>query len=563
MGMIRTGDYGCLEIFIKSLEEKAGYLCIRKGKEEWQKYPAGEYHYAFWKIPLECNAEYEAKLCNCETSVAYLSETEDIMEKGVRFLEYIPTDGIGAGEWAETEDMGAWYDTPNREQYHFNAYRNWINDPNGLCYYKGYYHLYYQANPHGQKWDLMYWGHAVSRDLVHWIHLPYALQPQEEILAQRDLKGGAFSGSAVPLENKIVFYLTRHIGPQEEREENTVQYQTMVTSKDSIHFEEEIKILEKPDDTFSFNFRDPKVYYLDGCWQMVIAAKVNEIPALVRYRSADMKKWEYDGVLLEERTAGVYTFECPDFYPLDGRFVATGSWMCYEDEQHRYQPTFWYVGDYKDGVFVPENRGMYDFGSNFYAVQSFENDGRRIAVGWTADFYQEHMPEEKGSYGAMAIPREISVQNGKLYQKPVKEIYQLCRDVVCDISGHNLSLEHLNRNCYYARIDFTGEVDFQILLGRSETGEIWLVRKGTEVRIRTKGVKSQDIDFTARVEKLEKAEVFVDRRLVEVYLNDGEAVGTKLFYQGCADGVFKAEFEKEEEVERIQVCKMESAWGLR
>lgn len=581
MGKIHTGKYKCLEIFLKSLEGKCGRLRLYKDGEAMREYPAGAVRYALHRIPVENDSEYGLELLDCVASIAYLSESEDIMDTGVRFLEYTQgntkehqtktgcsprdTDGESFREetvtWEETRDMGSWYDTPNREQYHFNAYKNWINDPNGLCYYKGYYHLYYQANPHSQEWDVMYWGHAASKDLVHWVHLPYTLQPQEEILAQKELRGGAFSGSAAPLEDEIVFYLTRHIGTEKETEEDTRQYQTMVRSKDSIHFGEENKVVERLDDTFSYNnFRDPKVYWLDGKWQMVIGTKVNGIPSLVRYSSADMERWDYAGVLVEERTEGVHTFECPDFFALDGQFVAAGSWMLYRDAQQRYQPTYWYIGTYQDGSFVPESKGIYDFGSNFYAVQSFEHEGRRIAIGWTADFYQEHVPEVNGSCGAMTIPRELSVRNGRLYQKPVDEIYRLCREKACDAAGQDLNIQELDGNCFYARIDFAKETNFRILLGRSEAGAIWLEREGALVRIRTEGVKSKDVQFVTEVKRLKKAEIFVDRRLVEVYLNDGEAVGTKLFYQDNCDGIFQAEFGETEKVERVRIWKMDGIW---
>lgn len=551
---IQTGDYQCLEIFLKSLEGKEGKLRIRRKDREWVDYPAGRCQYRLNKIPLEKNMEYELELIHCQVSIAYLSESERIMETGVCFLEY------QNGEWTKIENLQQWYDTPNREQYHFNGFKNWINDPNGLCYYKGYYHLYYQANPHGQEWSHMYWGHGASKDLIHWIHLPYVLEPQEEILEAEDRKGGAFSGSAVALDDHIVFYLTRHLGPPEDTEEDTVQYQTMVTSGDSIHFDEEVKIIEKPDDSFSYNFRDPKVFLFEGLWQMVIGAKVNGTPSLVRYTSEDMKDWKYEGVLLEEHTEGVYTFECPDFFPLNGQFVGVASWMMYVDEQRRFQPTYYYIGDFWDEKFQVNSRGLYDFGSNFYAVQSFEHDGRRIAIGWTADCYQEHEPEKNGSYGAMAIPRELFIKDNKLYRKPIEEIYTLLGKRICDVSGQNISLKHLNQNGYYARIDFTKDTDFRILLGKSTAGEIWLLKKENKVQIKTDGVKSRYVTFVTETERVEKVEIFVDRRLTEVFINDGEEAGTKLFYQDSCDGIFHATFDTEENVARIRLNEMEGIW---
>lgn len=85
------------------------------------------------------------------------------MDRGIRFLD--PDSG-------DEMELGKWYDTSVREQYHFNPFMNWVNDPNGLCWFKGYYHLFYQSNPFGQEWNDMYWGHAVSRDLIHWTHMP-------------------------------------------------------------------------------------------------------------------------------------------------------------------------------------------------------------------------------------------------------------------------------------------------------------------------------------------------------------------------------------------------------
>ena len=170
------------------------------------------------------------------------------------------------------------------------------------------------------------------------------------------------------------------------------------------------------------------------------------------------------------------------------------------------------------------------------------------------------MPEANGSCGAMTIPRELSVRNGRLYQKPAEEIYRLRGEKICDAAAQNLAFEKVEGNCYYARIDLTEDTDFRLLLGRSEAGEIQLEREGVQVRIRTKGVRSENVQFVTEVEQLQKAEIFVDRRLIEVYLNDGEAVGTKLFYQDNRDGVFQAEFGEAAKVGRVCLWKMDGIW---
>ena len=553
MGDIYTGAYECLEVFAKSLEGKKGNVIVADKNGNQESYPTGRSHYRLLKIPLEKESRYDVTLESCEVSVCYLSEREDFIQEGVCFLEW------EQGSWAVISDLEKWYKTPGREQYHFCPYKNWMNDPNGLCWFQGYYHMYYQANPHDQKWDQMYWGHAASRDCVHWVHLPYVLQPQEELLDSKDGKGGAFSGSAVVLEDRIRFYLTRHIGPSEDSEEKTRQYQTMVESADSIHFGEEKLIIEKPNKEFSFNFRDPKVIWLEGCWQMVIGTRVNNIPSVALYKSGDGVNWNYQGILLQEKTEGVYTFECPDFFPLDGDMVVIGAWMFYSDDQRRYQPTYYYIGNYRNGKFEVNQTGLYDFAGNFYAVQSFEYEGRRIAIGWVSDFYNEHCPEINGAYGSMAIPRELHIREEKLYQSPIKEIYQLKGKCFCNVSKQDIRLKHLNLNSYYANIEFSCDTDFEILLGKDGDAEIRLVRKEKELRLVTQGVKSHFVKCVTELERLEKLEIFVDHRLVEIFANEGEKAGTKLFYHE-KDGIFQAHFDTEECVEAVEIYEMKGIW---
>lgn len=554
MGGIDTGNYGCLELFAKSREGTEGFVSVTGTDGGQRIYAAGRRQYRLLRIPLERETHYEVRPEGCEISICYLSECDNILEAGVRFLEW-RQDG-----WEEISDLAGWYQTPGREQYHFCPYRNWINDPNGLCWYQGYYHMYFQANPNSQEWDQMYWGHAASRDLVHWVHLPYVLEPQEELLESENGKGGAFSGSAVVLDDRIRFYLTRHFGPQEDSEEETVQYQTMVESADGIHFGEETRIIEKPNADFSYNFRDPKVLWYDGCWQMVIGTRVCNVPAVALYQSADGLKWNYRGLLMEEKTEGVYTIECPDLFPLDGKMVLTGAWMFYSDPERRFQPVHYHIGSFENNRFVEERRGLYDFAGNFYAVQSFEHEGRRIAIGWVSDFYNERCPEPDGANGSMAIPRELSVRNGTLYRKPIREIYGLMGRCFCDVAGQNLRLRHLNGNTYYARITFAEETDFDILLGKREGAEIRLKREGEALQIVTLGVKSHYVKFVTNLKRLEKLEIFVDHCLVEVFANDGEEAGTKLFCQEH-DGIFGAVFNREESVERIEIYEMKGIWG--
>lgn len=134
-------------------------------------------YYTWLKFPVEQDAEYELECGGCDVTLCYLSGSDKILETGVRYLEKEKQSGRYLPVKKEIH-----YNSSIREAYHFAPWKNWMNDPNGLCYFQGYYHMFYQFNPHGQKWSNMYWGHAAGKDLIHWVHLPVVLAPQEEIL---------------------------------------------------------------------------------------------------------------------------------------------------------------------------------------------------------------------------------------------------------------------------------------------------------------------------------------------------------------------------------------------
>lgn len=547
--------YRMLELFAISEEGQEGEVCLTDPDGNRLTEPAGQGYHRWIRLPLREQAGYRLELTGCRAELIYLSECDDILDKGIAYLnDAVP------GEKLSRENLGGWYDTPYREQYHFNPYYGWINDPNGLCYFKGYYHLYYQYNPFEQKWDNMYWGHAASKDLLHWVHLPVCLEPQEELRGNSQAKGGAFSGSAVVKGDEIFFYLTRHFGPLEDGAD-TIEYQTFTRSRDSIHFEPEEIIVQRPNPEVSYHFRDPKLFFDGGKWNMVLGSAVSGAPALINFTSEDgIHHWEYQGPILTDTRGGIETIECPDFFELDGKYVAVGDLMWYHDSYGRYQPLWYYLGEYQEGQLQVEQDRLLDFGTNFYAVQSFVHDGRRIAIGWVSDFYGEHKIAEHGAYGSMALPRELHVKDGKLYQTPVKEVYTLKGALLAAAPKQNLSLETLPGNRYFVTMRLDGQTDFDLLLAKTDEASIRLMCRSGITEIKTEGVPTQSVRFPAEVECVRTIEIFVDRRTIEVYLNDGEAVGTKVFYSEEKEGCFKAVFDHPELVSTLEVYQMKSIW---
>ena len=420
--------------------------------------------------------------------------------------------------------------------------------------------MFYQMNPAFQGWDNMHWGHAVSKDLVHWTYLPVVLAPQPELDDYPEFLGGAFSGSALVEEDQVSLFFTRHFSPTHER--TKIEYQSRVTSKDLLHFSpEEIVLRTKPSCEISQNFRDPKVFIEDGVYKMVVGSGISESAAMLQFHSRDQKKWVYDGPVVQENDPKIGgCFECPGLFQLDGKMVAVGCAWKLVLPDGRKQTEWYYIGERKDGCqLAVESKRIYDFGTNFYAIQSFEHQGRRIAVGWVADNYEEHVEAENGAYGSMGLPRELRVKGDRLIQKPVEEIYSLLGETVLRESGKQQVCCEVPGNSYWAKVSLSKPGDFSILLGEEDGRSIRLECVNGVTGLRTQGVKSENIGFVSDVEKVTEIEIFVDRRLVEVYLNGGEGAGAKLFYQHTKDGRFAAQFE-ENILQDVQVRQMNSAW---
>lgn len=522
-------------------------------------------------LPLQPGETYRIKKSgNVAIAQIYLSDCPDQMERGVEFVD---PDRGGAVE------LGSWFDTPWREQYHFVPFINWLNDPNGLCWYQGYYHLFYQTNPFKQEWGDMYWGHAVSKDLIHWVSQPHVLDPQPELWRSPNRKGGAFSGSAVVEKDGIHLYLTRHEGPLQDGEESR-EWQTHAICRDGLHVEEErMLILEKPSGV-AYDFRDPKVEQIGGERYLVLGACLEGRPSILLYNQREngrkdsgcrkeglmtggewKQSWEYLGPLVQELTPGIRTIECPDFFSVDGCEVAVGAWMCHYDQEGRYQMTRCYIGSFDGNKFQVKREQWFDFGSNFYAVQSFAHEGRRIAIGWISDFLGEHRVEKNGAYGSFSLPREVHVKDGRLCLTPVRECYELLREKILKCAD----VTYVKRitipgNSYYVHMSLDGDGDFSILLAQDGEDTLTLEKKGRVTGFVSGKKEVRDVRFPADISCVKEIEIFVDRRVTEVFLNRGEAAGTKVFYQESRDGCFEARISGGS-IRTLTVCQMESIWG--
>lgn len=300
-----------------------------------------------------------------------------------------------------------------RLEKHFEPEKGWMNDPNGLCFFKGEYHAFFQHYPHAAKWGPMHWGHAVSGDLLHWREEPIALYPDMPY----ENGGGCFSGSA--LEKDGVLYLMYTSVSKEQG-----QTQSMAVSEDGLRFTklaENPVIAESPLDPENRDFRDPKLFAFGDEYRMVCGAGTEGLASVLLFRSKDLLRWEYMGPIFQSRDFGAVP-ECPDLFPLGDKWVLLFSRM---DEPRSAQ---FIVGSFDGERFFPESFQQPEKGTDFYAPQTFtDQKGRRIMIGWLYSWDRE-TPESAVRAGALSLPRELSLRDGKVINAPVEEARALLKD---------------------------------------------------------------------------------------------------------------------------------------
>jgi sucrose-6-phosphate hydrolase SacC (GH32 family) len=317
-----------------------------------------------------------------------------------------------------------------RPHFHFAPARNWMNDPNGLIYYKNRYHLFFQYNPEGDQWGNMSWGHATSSDLIHWQELPVAISFTET--------HGIFSGSVV-----VDYYNTSGFGSLENpamvaiftahQHDGLHQSQSLAYSTDDgmtwqSYEANPVLDLEMKD------FRDPKVVWntVNKAWVMTVV-KPHEY-SVSFYQSQDLKQWEFLSEFSNKNgTDGVW--ECPDLFPLavDGDPTKI-KWVLFVSVNPGGvtggSGTQFFIGDWNGKEFVADEitTRWLDYGRDNYAGVTFNDapDNRRIYLGWMNNWdYAKDIPANPAR-GSMTIPRELSLVtiDGKitLLQNPVKEI---------------------------------------------------------------------------------------------------------------------------------------------
>ena len=416
-----------------------------------------------------------------------------------------------------------------RPSFHFSPPSGWLNDPNGLVFSKGLWHLFYQHEPAQLKHGPMHWGHAVSGDLFEWQHWPIALYPDE--------LGTIWSGSAV-VENQpngteqLVACFT-------QAQTSRGQIQSLACSQDEgrtwrSYEGNPVLTSDQPD------FRDPKLFRYDKRWIMVVAAG-NEAQF---YASPDLIEWTWLSSLAAPHAEWIW--ECPDLIQLDDAWILIVSFIVPDARVAQGSCTRYWLGDFDGTSFSPRSQLLpLSFGPDDYAAVSWSGapDDRRVILGWMAHWhYADKTPTAaEGWRGAMTLARELSVEAGVLRQRPPREWLDWRGEAIALNSGDFA----FRGECYELEAEWDvadvgeEEVGLRVRVGTEEATSVLYHPASGELTIDRTHSGQTDFhaefagDFRAplRVENgILKLRVFVDRCSVEVFAQDGVLYGAALIF---------------------------------
>ncbi|RNL50152.1 glycoside hydrolase family 32 protein [Pedobacter jejuensis] len=441
-----------------------------------------------------------------------------------------------------------------RPKFHFSPKVHWMNDPNGMIYHEGVYHLFYQYYPNDIKWGPMHWAHATSKDLFTWQEKAIALYP--------DSLGMIFSGSAVVDENNtagfgknaLVAIFTHHNAEIEKAKTGFYEYQSLAYSTDNGETWTKYKgnpVLPNPGIT---DFRDPKVMWFekDKKWIMTLATK----DRVTFYSSADLKSWKKESDFGSNLGAHGGVWECPDLFPLEVN--GQTKWVLMVSINpggpNGGSATQYFTGSFNGKTFSPDSNKQkwVDYGTDNYAGVTWSNTGKRkIFIGWMNNWQYADLVPTKEWRGAATLPRELGLTKveGEFYltSNPVKEMAGLIKPLAVKKTLSTEKVLNLSetvkslKGCFKLSLTFDASESFTINLGNNK-GEKLIV--GYDVKLgnyfidRTKaGISGFEKGFARKhiaprisKSKTGKISLILDAASLELFADEGITSMTDTFF---------------------------------
>lgn len=410
------------------------------------------------------------------------------------------------------------FDTANREKfrpaYHHTPLFGWMNDPNGMFYKDGVWHLYYQYNPYGSQWENMTWGHSTSRDLIHWEAQPLAIES--------DWLGTIFSGSCVTNGNEVVAFYTSA---------GQHQVQSMAVSKDGGQTFEKysgnpVLTSDVPD------FRDPKAFWNEDAkvWNLILAAGQE----MRIYSSKDLKDWTYESSFGQGYGNHGGVWECPDLFKIDGKWVL----LCNINPGGPFggSATQYFIGDFDGKKFtcesMPKVTKWLDYGKDHYATVSFYNapENRRVVLAWMSNWQYANQVPTKQFRSANSIPRDLGIfkygEETYVSVVPSKEM----------LAVRGQKMKKPTETCEIV-VDVKGSAT--IVLSNANSEQFVMNYDAQKQTFSMDRTKSGDVSFSEAFPcvttaptygNIRQLRIFIDRCSIEAFDSDGKVAMTNLVF---------------------------------
>lgn len=486
---------------------------------------------------------------------------------------HVKNSDIGYSQIKQSDTFDFDYNEKYRPLYHFSPQYGWTNDPNGMVYHNGEYHLYFQHNPYGSMWGNMNWGHTVSKDLKKWEYLPVAIAP--------DSLGTIFSGSAVIDKNNTAGF-GKDAMVAIYTSAGRIQTQSIAYSLDNGRTFTKYDKNPVLSDLNFVDFRDPKVFWHQGTNQWVMSLATTQ--TITFYGSKNLKEWSK----LSEFGEGIGdhggVWECPDLFPLT--YNGQTKWVLFVSINpggpNGGSATQYFIGDFDGKTFKADNLPYplwLDYGRDNYAGVTWSDapDNRRVFIGWMSNWdYTNHVPTVNFR-NAMTVPRELTiVNNGKhlvVANAPVKEIAELRRatEKVSDFTvDKTYTIDRLlkdNQGAYEIEmtIKATANFNFKLVNKKGENlkftfdlakGNLLVDRSNSGLSDFSKNFASAEIKAPLVKKDTYKIRLLIDKASSELFINDGELVQTNTMFPSEPYNSLVFESEGNVTVENINIYEL-------
>lgn len=437
---------------------------------------------------------------------------------------------------------------PYRHKFHLMPPVGWLNDPNGLCFLNGWYHVFFQYSPESPLGGKKFWGHYRSKDMCNWEYLGVSLCPDLP-----EDKDGVYSGSAYVFDGKLELFYTGNVKEEGDydyikagRSANVIY----VSSEDGIHFSEKKILLENKDypPECSNHVRDPKVWKEKDTYYMILGARTLEDKGIILlYSSKDKMKWNYEKTITTKESFG-YMWECPDYQILGEKaFIMCCPQGLKPQEfhwQNIYQSGYFKVNSpmirsEKESLlqetckeqFIDASFLEWDMGFDFYAPQTFLDEKKNcIMIGWAGipdAPYTNDGAIAEGWQHSLTIPRVLKEKNGKIYQYPHESLDSLhgqehvimTSDVTVASQSFDLEISYCEEQTNHLLVGFSFGEDVTFTFMDEELQLVFLNETGEGRKIRK-----------AKIKSLKNLRILYDISLIEIFVNDGEMVFTTRYY---------------------------------